>query len=56
MIEAVPAEFFCAGYEAIVTATDGCYESPTWSTINRELRQGRELPLLALQLLALQLA
>ena len=41
-------------------AADGCCESPTWSTINRELRQGRELQLqlqlMSLQLLSLQLA
>ena len=56
LIEAVPAGCFCAGCEAIVTAADGCCESPTWSTINRELRQGRELQLLSLELLSLQLA
>jgi hypothetical protein len=48
-------EWFCAGCEAIVTATDGCCECPTWGTINRELRQGRELPLLSLPLLSLPL-
>ena len=43
-------ECFCAGCEAIVTAAEGCGESPTWGTISRELRHGRELPLLSLQL------
>ena len=52
-IEAVPAECFCAGCEAIVTAADGSCESPTWGAINREWRQGRELPLLSLPLLSL---
>ena len=38
VIEAVPAECFCAGCEAIFTAADGCCECPTWGTISRELR------------------
>jgi Zn finger protein HypA/HybF involved in hydrogenase expression len=50
LIEAVPAGCFCAGCEAIVTAAEGCGESPTWCTISQELRHGRELPLLSLQL------
>jgi Zn finger protein HypA/HybF involved in hydrogenase expression len=38
LIEAVPAACFCAGCETIVTAADGCCESPTWGPISRELR------------------
>jgi len=60
LIEAVPAGCLCAGGEALFTATGGCCESPTWSTINRELRQARELQLqmqlMSLPLLSLQLA
>jgi hydrogenase nickel incorporation protein HypA/HybF len=57
LIEAVPAGCFCAGCEAFFTAADGCCESPIWSPISRELRQGRELQLLSLRLplLSLQL-
>ena len=50
LIEAVPAGYFCAGCEAIVTAADGCCKCANWGTISRELRQGRELQLLSLQL------
>ena len=46
LIEAVPAGCFCAGFEAIVTAADSCCKCANWGTISRELRQGRELPLL----------
>ena len=67
LIEAVPAGYFCAGCEAIVTAADGCCKCAIWSPISRELRQGKELPLLSaavavgcrccrLPLLSLQLA
>jgi hydrogenase nickel incorporation protein HypA/HybF len=50
VIEAVPAECFCAECEATFTAADGCCECPACGTISRELRQGRELQLLSLQL------
>jgi Zn finger protein HypA/HybF involved in hydrogenase expression len=50
LIEAVPAGYFCAGCEAIVTAADGCCKCAIWSPISRELRQGREMQLLSLQL------
>jgi hypothetical protein len=50
LIEAVPAGCFCAGCEAIVTAADICCKCANWGTISRELRQGRELQLLSLEL------
>jgi hypothetical protein len=40
-------ECFCAGCEAIVTAADGYCKYANRATINRELRQGKELPLLS---------
>jgi len=50
LIEAVPAGCFCAGCEAIVTAADCCCKCANWGTISRELRQGRALQLLSLEL------
>ena len=50
VIEAVAAECFCATCEAIFAAADGCCECPACGTISRDLRQGRELQLLSLQL------
>jgi hydrogenase nickel incorporation protein HypA/HybF len=50
LIEAVPAGCFCAGCEAIVTAADSCCKCAKRGTISRELRQGRDMQLLSLQL------
>jgi len=50
VIEAVPAECFCAECEATFAAADGCCECPACGSISRDLRQGRELQLLSLQL------
>jgi len=50
VIEAVPAECFCAECETTFAAADGCCECPACGTISRDLRQGRELQLLSLEL------
>jgi hydrogenase nickel incorporation protein HypA/HybF len=50
VIEAVPAQCFCTQCVHIFPAADGCCECPSCGTISRDLRQGRELQLLSLQL------
>jgi hydrogenase nickel incorporation protein HypA/HybF len=50
VIEAVPAECFCAECAHFFPVADGGCECPACGTISRHLRQGRELQLLSLQL------
>jgi hydrogenase nickel incorporation protein HypA/HybF len=50
VIEAVPAQCFCAECACVFAAADGCCECPSCGTISRDLRQGKELQLLSLQL------
>lgn len=50
VIEAVPAQCFCAECAQLFAVSDGCCECPSCGTISRDLRQGRELQLLSLQL------
>jgi len=50
VIEAVPAECFCAACEQPFLARDGCCDCPRCGRVSRELLQGRELQLASLEI------
>jgi len=50
VIEAVPAECFCAACQQPFLTRDGCCDCPLCGSISRELLRGRELQLASLEL------